>query len=805
MGTQENYRGIGEFVDAVRHALVPATTRSELVSGLCESFPTREGDTRLWLGELDGTGTVIRPHAAAGVDRDALEAVPLDGSSAAAEALEAALTTGESQFVDRPVDGESDSDGQRTPTAVVPLIPAGTPYGALWITQETPFDADDRTALATLREALESALEAFDADGAVDDCGDARDITDPRSDERRLSRHRDRLTALTDRLLETVPTGVMMFDADGELAQFNQRAADIMGSSGVAAMNGAADSEWVLTTADGEPLSESAYPATRVLETGEALYSEEFRLEHPTNDPVWLSVNGAPVPEPQGATAAVLAFEDITDQKERERYLQDAKSQLEAATDAGAVGTWEWHIPEDRFVCGASFARTFGVDPDEARSGVPLEELTSSIHAADRERVAEQIREAVDGCEEYEAEYRVWDADGELRWVVARGHVECDEDGNPETFPGALADITDRKQVEEALKRHKDQLRTLIRLLPVGVVVAGAEGRFIEANETAKQIWGGDVFDAESPADYEKFPVWSAETGEPVTFEDRPMNRVLAGEELTEPEVLEMEAADGTRRVIMVHGMPVRDPTGDVSRGVVTITDITERKRREQQLERQNNRLESFASMLAHELRNPLSIGKIYLPAATDGDRAAASEVETALDRIEKTIEMLLVLTRGTELAVDPQPVSLGETAADVWSGLDEPVGSLRIESDPVIDVEPTHLTHLLENLFRNSVEHGSSDDRDGSRPDDAGSVTVRVGALEDGFYVEDTGPGIPADRRERVFEAGYTTGATGLGLGLTFIAQLAETYGWECAITDADDGGARFEFTGVTLVPRPR
>jgi signal transduction histidine kinase len=80
--------------------------------------------------------------------------------------------------------------------------------------------------------------------------------------------------------------------------------------------------------------------------------------------------------------------------------------------------------------------------------------------------------------------------------------------------------------------------------------------------------------------------------------------------------------------------------------------------------------------------------------------------------------------------------------------------------------------------------------------------LTVRVGELAggDGFYVEDDGPGIPEAERERVFEAGYTTDHNGIGLGLTFVAQLADAYGWEYALTEGSDGGARFEFTNVAV-----
>ncbi|QRV14505.1 PAS domain-containing protein [Haloterrigena salifodinae] len=150
-----------------------------------------------------------------------------------------------------------------------------------------------------------------------------------------------------------------------------------------------------------------------------------------------------------------------TQLQQREQYqsLRDTQLQMEAAVDAGAVGTWEWNIPEDQFVTGPSFARTFGVDPDKASKGVPLQELLDSIHEGDRDRVTREIEDAVESCGEYEAEYRVWNADDELQWVIARGYVECDDDGNPLTFPGALTDITDQKQAERQLETVNGRLR----------------------------------------------------------------------------------------------------------------------------------------------------------------------------------------------------------------------------------------------------------------------------------------------------------------------------------------------------------
>jgi signal transduction histidine kinase len=210
-------------------------------------------------------------------------------------------------------------------------------------------------------------------------------------------------------------------------------------------------------------------------------------------------------------------------------------------------------------------------------------------------------------------------------------------------------------------------------------------------------------------------------------------------------------------------------------------------------LERENERLESFAGMLAHEFRNPLQIAQIYLQQAQPHNDEATEKVEEAHDRMEEMIDVLLITVQGTGGAIDYQQVAIADTAQDAWTDDTEAAqretATLDVATAQTIRADPVHVEHLLRNLFRNSFEHGEDE------------LTVRVGTLKDGFYVEDDGPGIPEDVRDDVVEAGFTTKAGGIGLGLTFVAQLVELYEWDWRITESEAGGARFEFMDVDLV----
>jgi signal transduction histidine kinase len=209
--------------------------------------------------------------------------------------------------------------------------------------------------------------------------------------------------------------------------------------------------------------------------------------------------------------------------------------------------------------------------------------------------------------------------------------------------------------------------------------------------------------------------------------------------------------------------------------------------------------------MLAHELRNPLQVAQIYLDFVHDEEGGATvAEIADAVDRIDEIIEVLLMLARGNDAVDDRESVDLSEVAADAWANTATGRAAIEVAASTRLRANRAHLQQLLENLFRNAVEHGSASDDspDGPTAERDRPVTVRVGALDDGFYVEDTGAGIPEADREKVAQAGYTTDEGGIGLGLTFVAELADAYGWEYAVTESDEGGARFEVTGVESAP---
>jgi signal transduction histidine kinase len=251
-------------------------------------------------------------------------------------------------------------------------------------------------------------------------------------------------------------------------------------------------------------------------------------------------------------------------------------------------------------------------------------------------------------------------------------------------------------------------------------------------------------------------------------------------------------------------------PSGAPERLVGLATDITRLKRREHELERRNERLDEFVSVASHDIRNPLNVAVSALDLAREeceSDRL--DTVADAHDRMRTLVEDLLRLARDQRRGVDTVPVSVADLAERCWRDLETGGSRLVVESDQVILADETRTYHLLENLLANAVGHGSPSEEHPSgcrsravldSPGDRLSPTVTVDSLADGFVVEDDGPGIDAADRDRVFEHGYSTAAAGTGIGLSIVADVAETHGWDVAVRDGADGGARFEVRGVEM-----
>ena len=201
-------------------------------------------------------------------------------------------------------------------------------------------------------------------------------------------------------------------------------------------------------------------------------YSEQrFSLQREGQEQeFWLDLTYSPIRDEHGQVAGILVTAIETNERRRIalelkqrsdaslKAQQDSEQRLQLALAATeSVGTWDWDIGSDRFLADAHFAQLHGVDPSRA-SQLPISEYLHGVHPEDRAMVTRSIKHCITHADEYAEEYRLLQANGEVRWVFARGRCYKDHHGRPIRFLGAALDLTERKQTEQALRNLNETL-----------------------------------------------------------------------------------------------------------------------------------------------------------------------------------------------------------------------------------------------------------------------------------------------------------------------------------------------------------
>jgi len=494
-----------------------------------------------------------------------------------------------------------------------------------------------------------------------------------------------------------------------------------------------------------------------------------------------------------------------TELRRRERRLQ---ALLQHSSDRLFIvdreNRYKWISP--------AVERILGYDPEELL-GEPSGEY---VHPDDRDELVDF--DDLEPGETVSLEYRVRHADGSWRWVETRETNRLD-DPAVEGIVVNSRDVTERVERERRLERERDRFETLFEALAEPAVRTsdpdGTRPIVQSVNRAFEETFGYEASElvGESLNDY-------------IVPEDRRDEAerldeaATDGDSAPEPVEVRRRTADGELRDFLLIDAAIT--AGGSYEGLLMYTDVTERNEYRRGLERQTERLDEFAGVVSHDLRNPLRAveGSIEL-AREEYDDDDLDRAARALDRAFDLIDDLLTAAREGAAVTETERVALDAAAERAWNGVDADDARLVVATEATIHADEDRLLRLLGNLLRNSVEHGST----GSRPeaddgvehgstgdrsgtgdaagdaDSAGTaaadVTVEVGALDDGFYVADDGPGIPPDERGDVFTPGYTTVADGTGLGLYVVREIARAHDWSVELVEGD-GGARFELTGV-------
>ena len=495
-------------------------------------------------------------------------------------------------------------------------------------------------------------------------------------------------------------------------------------------------------------------------------------------------------------------FHDLAQAEQTARWasaLRDSREVLQLAMHGGRMGAWSRDLASDQAWWSAELEHILGLPAGGL--GRNVDAFLAHVHQDDRELLQAAMRTAVADHAEFAVEIRLAAADGERRWIEARGRTTYAEDGTATKLFGVVVDITQRKTSEAAAAEMEVRFRALADGMPQLAWMARADGwiywynrRWFEYTGTTleqMQGWGWQsVHDpAMLPTVLDTFRR-SVATGQPLEL------------------VFPLRGADGRYRPFLTRMLPLKDDEGRVQHWFGTNTDITAQRDAEEALRTADQRKDEFLATLAHELRNPLAPirNAVAIMARAEGLPPMVERARDMIDRqsrhLTRLVDDLLEVARITQGKVNVRRtrVSLVDCVQDALHGVEPTIEAMRhtvsedLGDDPlVMSGDPTRLTQCVANLLNNAAKFTPAGGRIAISAGREGSVAL--------VRVRDNGIGIARENLDDIFglfsqvAPNLQRSQGGLGIGLALVRGLAELHGG--TVQAASEGlGHGCEFT---------
>lgn len=560
----------------------------------------------------------------------------------------------------------------------------------------------------------------------------------------------------------------------------------------ITSWNGAAERLFGHTAAEaiGQPLAMIAPPAAHARQAaavarvigGEVMPAYEATRLRKDGAALSVSVSISPIRDAAGTIigAGAIVRDVGAAVRERERHERQ-RQQLITSQRVARVGSWEWDVGTGVVTWSDEMFALCGVERDFEPT---LEGYLAQVHPDDRERVAAEIELAVHQRRGFAMEHRTRHDDGSVHVIDARAEVSLGDDLEVVRMHGIAQDITAARALQEELRRQQETLELV-------------------AQATKDAVWDWDIPAARVRwnAGLEAFGYDPADVQEPIAWweslihpEDAPrvhegLDALFASAESAWKDEYRFRRKDGSYAQVVDRGLVVRDGSGAPRRMVGSMRDVTEREEA-RELAKRSAASADLLSRASHELRTPLNailgfsdLLEQRLEASLDTrERRYLQNIRTSGERLLSLIDRLLQISRASSgtLVLRPRVMTLRALVEPVIGDLSASAAaagvmlSLAALPDASIRVDLGRIATVLHELVANAIAATSP----------GGSVTVSAAIPDADLLLEvtDTGRGIPAERRDRVFgvfeRLDDDVATSGIGLGLALCRQIVELHG---------------------------
>ncbi|MFY9587944.1 MAG: PAS domain S-box protein [Actinomycetota bacterium] len=529
-----------------------------------------------------------------------------------------------------------------------------------------------------------------------------------------------------------------------------------------------------------------------------SVYNHPDAWVHPLK---WAGIHAAFV---LGASAAGIANWKLTE-RAQERLLR-SETQLRTAQHVAQLGSWEADIASNTVTWSDELYGMFGLDP--LQNDASLEAFLGLIHPDDWDGVAQRVAQALAGGEMFSFDHRILRRDGIVRVHHVRGEVILDEEGAPARVVGTAQDITERTEIEAALRRSEEHTRRIIETAHDAFVAIDETGTIIDWNRGSEKLFGWRSDEAMGRT--------MVDTIVPERYRDahsRGFEHFLAtGEGPVLGNRVELSALhrDGDEFPVELTIWAVRDGTSYTFNAF--LRDIRERNRARDEIERARQEAETanraksaFLSRMSHELRTPLNailgFGQLLQMDELSSDQGEnVHQIVKAGRHLLELINEVLDISRIEEgqLSLSIEAIELRELLAECLD-LVRPMANQRqirldasdIRAEEFLLADRQRLKQVLLNLLTNAIKYNN----------EGGSVRVVSEATDSStcrVAVIDTGPGIAGALMDRLFVPFDRLGAEqsaveGTGIGLALSRRLVEVMGGTIGAESVPAKGSTF------------